>query len=215
MAALAGSGKSVVDMGTDHGYLPVYFAQNGLFDRIAASDINPGPLDSARASARVYGVYDRIGFHLSDGLKSVPGEFETVVIAGMGGETMVDIIAACPWAGSARLILQPQSKVDKLTEYLGSAGFVCESARLCLDAGKLYLAFAARIGEGGFDLIGALLDSRDGLLGVCLKKETDRIKKAIAGMERGEHPDAAGTGALKAKLKRLENILKETEKWQN
>lgn len=215
VAELAGSGKSVVDVGTDHGYVPVYFAQKGLFERIAASDINGGPLESARASAREYGVFDRIAFYLSDGLRDVPGAFDTVVIAGMGGETMADILSACSWAKDARLILQPQSRVEELGAYLKSAGFVCQRALLCRDSGRCYLAFSASAGEGGFDIARALLDSRDGLLRECVEKEVIRVGRAVSGMESGSAAPEAGITLMKNKLSRLENILREVNSWQN
>ncbi len=214
-AELAGRGESVIDVGTDHGYLPVYFARNGLFGRVAASDINPGPLDSARRSARAHGVEDRIDFYLSDGLKSVPGTFETVVIAGMGGETAADILTACPWIAGARLVLQPQSRVDKLAAYLDGAGFVCERAVLCLDGGKPYLVLRAAAGPGGFDPARALIDGRDPLLEPFAERERGRVQRALTGMERGEAPDGGQLAALREKLSRLETILKETKKWQN
>ncbi len=212
-AALAGRGGSVVDVGTDHGYLPVYFALNGLFAHIAASDIRPGPLDSARRSAREYGVGDKIAFYLSDGLKNVPGTFETVVVAGMGGETMAGILSACPWIAGARLVLQPQSRVDKLTAYLDGAGFVCKRALLRLDGGKPYLIMEAAAGTVGFDPARALTEGRDPLLGPFAERERRRVKRALAGMERGEAPGDE-LGRLKTRLSRLDTILKETRKWQ-
>lgn len=215
VAALAGSGGSVADVGTDHGYLPVYFAQNGLFRRIAASDINEGPLESARISAREHGVLDRIEFHLSDGLRDVPGTFDTVVIAGMGGETMADILSACPWVKDARLILQPQSKPDVLSAYLDGAGFVCRRAGLCRDAGRLYAAFEAAAGEGGFDLGRALLDTHDGLLPEALRRELARVNRAISGMERGSAPAAVELTRLRERRAGLERLLEETAAWQN
>lgn len=213
-AALAGRGESIIDVGTDHGYLPVYLAQNGCFAHIAASDIRSGPLDSARRSAQEYGVGDKIAFYLSDGLKTVPETFDTVVIAGMGGETMVDIISACPWAAGAKLVLQPQSRVDRLTEYLNNAGFVCRRAVLCLDGGKPYMVVEAKAGEGGFDPARALIDGRDPLLGMCVEREIGRVQRALAGMERGE-TSGSERGKLRDKLSRLEMIWKETKRWQS
>lgn len=214
-AALAGRGASVIDVGTDHGYLPVYFAQNGLFAHIAASDINPGPLDSARRSARGCGVGDKIAFYLSDGLKDVPETFGTVVVAGMGGETMAGILSGCPWIAGARLVLQPQSRVDKLAAYLDGAGFACKRAVLRMDGGKPYLIMEAAAGAGGFDPARALTAGRDPLLGPFAERERSRVQRALAGMERGEAPGGGELTALKEKLERLDTILKETRKWQN
>ncbi len=214
-AVLAGSGGSVIDVGTDHGYLPVYFARNDLFRRVAASELNEGPLECARESARRYGVSDRIEFYLSDGLKNVPGTFDAVVIAGMGGETMAGILSACPWVKSARLILQPQSKIDALSEYLDDAGFICRRAGLARDAGHLYAVFEAAAGEGGFNLARALLDARDGLLPECVERELGRVNRAVSGMESAAVPAAGELEKLKARRAGLEKLLKETTKWQD
>lgn len=213
VAALAGSGGSVIDVGTDHGYLPVYFIRSGLFRRVAASDINPGPLQSAKSSAREHGVEGRIEFYLSDGLRDVPDTFDTVVIAGMGGETMVDIISECPWIGEARLILQPQSKYAKLESWLHEMGFVCERAVLTEDAGKLYAAFSGVRGAGGFDLLRALKDRRDPLLRKCLEREQMRLLRAASGMERGGRRGSGEYNTLLMELKKLEDSLSEVEKW--
>lgn len=212
VAALAGSGGSVIDVGTDHGYVPVWFVENGLFRRVAASDINPGPLESAKSSARERDVRGKIDFYLADGLKGVPGRFETVVIAGMGGETMVDIISSCPWIAQARLVLQPQSKLADLEAWLERAGFVCEEAVLVEDAGKVYVAFRAQKGEGGFDLLRAL--AGDPLLPGCLERELARLDRALAGLRKGAREDSAAYEKLSRQQKRVENAIREVSTWQ-
>ncbi len=216
VAALAGTGESVIDVGTDHGYLPVYLVQSGAFARVAASDINAGPLWTARCSARERGLEERIEFYLSDGLKSVPGEFDTVVMAGMGGETVRDILRDLRWSREPRLILQPQSKVGELTAFLRSGGYGCGRAVLCRDAGRMYAAFEALPGVYGeeFGLKKALFDARDPLLRPCLEQEIGRVEKVLEGLERAK--DSGGTEALALKTRRslLERDLREVEKWQ-
>lgn len=214
VAALAGSGGSVIDVGTDHGYVPVFFAQNGLFDRVAASDIAAGPLESATASAREYGVEGKIEFHLSDGLKAVPGPFDTVVIAGMGGETMIDMISACRWILDAKLVLQPQSRIPELKAWLDGAGFTCEDAVLVTDAGKTYTAFRAGRGEGGFDLLRALMERRDPLLPGCLDRERARVSRALSGMERGARQGSAEYARLLRQREKTERAIMEVYEWQ-
>lgn len=213
VAALAGSGGSVVDVGTDHGHVPVYFAKNGLFGRIAASDIKRGPLNSAAASAREYGVEDRIEFYLSDGLRGVPGSFETVIISGMGGETMVSILDACPWICSSRLVLQPQSKFRELLAWLDGHGFICEKAGLSEDAGKIYAAFRAVQGRGRFDLIAALTAERDPLLAKSLEREKTRLCRALRGLEQGGLKGGGEYERLRGELGIVEKTYAEVLKW--
>ncbi len=214
VAELAGAGGSVIDVGTDHGYVPVYFAKLGLFSRIAASDIGALPLQSAKNSAREHGVEDKIEFYLSDGLKSVAGPFDTVVVAGMGGETMVDIISDCSWVKTSRLILQPQSKLPGLSGWLDENGFTCRRARLVEDGGKLYAAFCSERGEGGFDLMDTLLKGRDPLLEKCLAREKNRLLRALEGMEKGGKRGSAEYDKLRRELEAVNMGIAEVEKWQ-
>ena len=84
--ALIGEGRGLVDVGTDHGYIPAALAKSGYSGKIIASDINPGPLQAARRSAESAGVADKIDFLLCDGLDGCdPSAIDTIVIAGMGG----------------------------------------------------------------------------------------------------------------------------------
>ena len=145
LKAIAGfieMGASVADIGTDHGYLPVYLAQNELASRIIASDISSGSLDSAVRSASKYGVSDKIAFTVAPGLSGVKAsDVDTVVIAGVGGETIVSILRDAPWTKRQgfRLVLQPQSKLDILCTFLRNDGYAISDATLVLDDGRYYI----------------------------------------------------------------------------
>ena len=148
LSAVAGfvePGASVVDVGTDHGFLPVYLAQSGLASKIIASDIGIGPLGSARRSAKRYDVMDKITFVASSGLAGiVETDVDTVVIAGLGGETIAGILSDAPWTRfGVRLILQPQSKIGELCGFLRENGYVLRDAKLVRDSGKLYVVLLA------------------------------------------------------------------------
>lgn len=141
-------GARVIDVGTDHARLPVWLAQTGRAAHVYASDVRPGPLDGARALIEETGVGDRVTIRLTDGLIGFgPQDADTVVIAGMGGETMADILAAAPWVrGGTRLILSPQSKQDVLRRALVNLGLAVVSESLVSDAGRLYPIIEARGG---------------------------------------------------------------------
>ena len=119
-AGFVAPGDRVADIGCDHGYLSIYLLLNGIAKSCIASDINEGPLLSAVRNAEKYGVRERISFHLSDGVRSIPRDFDTLVCAGMGADTMASILEAAPWLKSSqyRLILQCQSKTPMLRRYL-------------------------------------------------------------------------------------------------
>ena len=132
----------VADIGTDHGYLPVWLLQNGIAETAIAADIQAGPLANARQSAHAYDLTERFRFVLADGLQFPDAkDADVITVAGMGGETICSIMAAAPWLQKGyRLVLQPQSKVTELTDWLWRSGFTIEDAALCRDSGKRYLA---------------------------------------------------------------------------
>ena len=109
-------GDRVADIGCDHGYLGIHLLTSCIASHMIESDVAPGPLDSARRNAAKYGVESAMTFCLSDGVKDIPRDFDTLVCAGMGGDTMIHIFSAAPWLKSSRyrLILQCQSKIPML-----------------------------------------------------------------------------------------------------
>lgn len=220
-AAFASGGKSVADIGTDHGYLPVYLAQLGKAERIVASDLRAGPLSNAMRSAEEYGVSDRISFAQADGLAGLGRDFDTVVIAGMGGDTIVSILAASPWTkDGARLVLQPQSKTEHLTRWLSGNGYAIADAALAEEGSRLCLVLAASGGKAApprreADLFApeALFARRDPLLPRYLASLEKKFALAAAGMARGAAlpEDYADTEAL---LRGVRELMEEAEKWQ-
>lgn len=142
-------GKGVVDVGTDHGYIPVYLATHGYTGNILASDINSGPLNSGIQNARNAGVKEKIDFILCDGLnKCPPSAVDTILIAGMGGDTVCGILDRAGWVmdPSYLLILQPMTKAEILRYWLVNNGFKILSEELCEESGKVYQIMTTRFG---------------------------------------------------------------------
>lgn len=139
-AALVAPGDRVADIGCDHGYLGIHLLQNNLAKSVIAADIRQGPLAAAIRNGKKYAVEERMSFHLSDGVQSIPRDFDTLVCAGMGGDTMVSILEAAPWLRqeSYRLILQCQSKTPMLRRYLLENGWRIEKETLVRDGRFLY-----------------------------------------------------------------------------
>lgn len=153
LAAVAGwvpPGSRVADVGTDHGYLPLYLMETGRAAAVIACDIGEGPLDNARRNIEAAGV-SGIQLRLGDGLEPVgPDEADCVTIAGMGGDLMARIIEEAPWLRepSKCLLLQPMSAAEELRAYLYTAGFVIERERAVPDHGRLYVVMAVRFRGG-------------------------------------------------------------------
>lgn len=139
-AGFVRSGDRVADIGCDHGYLGIYLLQNGIADFVLCADINEGPLHAAFQNAHKYGCADKMSFHLSDGLRHVPRDFDTMVCAGMGAETMISILDAAVWLRQEkyRLILQCQTKTHLLRRYLSENGWVIRREAVLRDGKFLY-----------------------------------------------------------------------------
>ena len=124
IADLVPQGARLADVGTDHGYLPIYLLQRGQIASAIATDLHLGPLERGRQAARAYGMEAQITFRLCDGLQAVaPEEVDTVVIAGMGGETIAAILDAVPWSREKLLLLQPMSRAKLLRPWLVDHGY--------------------------------------------------------------------------------------------
>lgn len=133
-------GDRVADVGTDHGYLGIWLLSQGIARSVIASDIVPGPLSAAKRNAEKFGVTGQMEFCLSDGVRSIPRDFDTLVCAGMGADTMVSILEAAPWlkCGKYRLVLQCQSKTPTLRRYLSEQGWRITEEAVLRDGKFLY-----------------------------------------------------------------------------
>ena len=133
-------GDRVADVGCDHGYLGIHLLLEGIASSVIASDLRRGPLNSAVANAEKYGCSGAMTFYLSDGVRNIPRDFDTLVCAGMGAETMISILEAAPWLKSSRyrLILQCQTKTHLLRRYLSDQGWTAARESVQRDGKFLY-----------------------------------------------------------------------------
>ncbi|MEG1460720.1 MAG: class I SAM-dependent methyltransferase [Oscillospiraceae bacterium] len=204
---------AVADIGTDHGYLPVWLAQQGFKGGIFATDINEGPLEHAKATAAEFGVSPQIHFQLCDGLALCPSaEIKTLVIAGMGGETISDIIANAPWAkeNNCLLVLQPMTKSAFLRKRLFENGYRVLSEQLVRD-GAVYEILSAVPGTDipyspAELLIGhRALICADPLFPEALEKLIEKTRAAIAGLSAAQR--AANAEKSEELSKTLSDLL--------
>ena len=133
--------ESAADIGTDHGHVPVELVRRGTVKRALAMDVRKGPLSRAEESVAMAGLENRIETRLSDGLEKLsPGEAETVVIAGMGGELMIHILeqGRHMWDSVGQWILSPQSEIPKMRKWLWDNGFPVEKEEMVFEDGKFY-----------------------------------------------------------------------------
>ena len=153
-AAFVNPGDRVADVGCDHGYLGIYLLERNIARSVIAADLREGPLQSARDNARAYGTEDKMELILSDGVRALPRDFDTMVCAGMGAETMISILEGAPWLRDSRyrLILQCQFKTHLLRRYLSKTGFELREERVLRDGRFLYTVMEVQFDPGHGEL---------------------------------------------------------------
>ena len=191
LAEMTPHGGRLADIGTDHGYLPVWLLQEGRIPSAIAADVGAEPLEHARRTAEEYETQG-LDFRLCDGLSGIePEETDTVVIAGMGGETIRDILRAAPWAADGRhtLLLQPMTKVELLRGWLRENGYICTEERLVQDKRKLYVILSVTGGPSGeasdAERYGGFCLEHDPLYGLYLEQQLRRLYLRMDGLHRG------------------------------
>ncbi len=150
-ASLIKGGGIVADIGTDHGYLPIYLIQSGKIKGAIAADIGKKPLENAAKSVAQYELTDKIFLRISDGLNSFnENEVDEIVFAGMGGTLIAEKLGEIPWVKNEKLhfVFQPQSRAEDLREFLYSNGFEIGEEIATHEGNRYYIAFDAfYIGE--------------------------------------------------------------------
>ena len=139
-------GARFADIGTDHAYLPIFLLKSGKISYAVCSDINEGPLRSARENAREAGIFENIDFTLADGADALADrELSDIAICGMGGELIAAIVEKAELFKNEniQLILQPMSKFAHLRRALLKGGFEIRGEAYSSSQGKLYVTFSA------------------------------------------------------------------------
>lgn len=191
MAALVPQGARLADIGTDHGKLPISLLLNGRITEAIGSDIRSGPLAHAERNAKEHNV--SLSLRLAPGLEAVQaGECDTVTIAGMGGQTIAEILTAAPWteAGGHLLLLQPMTMIYELRQWLYAHGYAIERETLCREDRRRYVILSVRGGVSKKEVPLAECVVSPALLRAegaadYLEQLYRREKKALDGMEQG------------------------------
>ena len=111
----------VADIGCDHGFVPIYLVKQLISPKAIAMDIGKGPLQRAAGHIQESGLEDRIETRLSNGMEQLKiGEVDTVILSGIGGPLMIQILEAGKEVVQSlkELVLSPQSEVEEVRRYL-------------------------------------------------------------------------------------------------
>ncbi len=190
------AGAVFADIGTDHGYLPIFLLKEGRISHAILSDINEGPLDTARRNVCAEGLSEKCTLILSDGASALSGLGITdYAVCGMGGELIAEIVGSAPdmRREGVRLILQPMSRINVLRRRLAALGFSVLDEKYSTSAGKHYVTLLAEytglvyevsdtVAELGEDR--AHTDDRDDYVSFLEKKKFS-LERASEGIKRG------------------------------
>lgn len=219
VADMIPKGSVVADIGTDHGYVPVYLIKSGIVQRALATDIRKGPLDRARCVIKHHGLEDRIETLLGDGLEALKTEYvDVVILAGMGGILIQNILGAKEGIGEGikRLVLQPMNAQEKIRRWLLTGGYKIIDETLAREKNRIYEVIAAVPGEERvtdpiyFEIGRKLIEKKHPLLPMLIKKKEQKYKKIIAGLKQSKQDQA--TKRIEeyiARLARLQGVKRE------
>ncbi|MBR5542517.1 MAG: SAM-dependent methyltransferase [Oscillospiraceae bacterium] len=191
--------ETLVDCGCDHGYVSIYASEKNLAKYITASDINEGPLKNAKKEIEAAGFSSRIKTVLTDGLSGIP-RHDCVVIAGMGGETVFEIISRSEWTrDGCKLVLQPMTKSEILREELYRAGFSVYDESFVYENGHMYCIICAEYsGKTEYDLFEKYI-SRAGLSHENADEYISRVLRRLSY----EYENKARAGTIDKEEKEL------------
>ena len=217
IASFVQPGSRVADIGTDHGYVPIWLVQKGVCPSALAMDVRKGPLERAEEHVEEVGLSGKIELRLSDGLaKLKAGEADTVVIAGMGGKLTCRILEQ----GKERLILSPQSEQDEVRHFLEEQGFSILREAMLTDEGKYYIVIEAARGtmrpgrEQDYRFGADLIRKKDPVLLAYLEKEEKMTRQVLAGLTENDaqnkketlEASEAGEAAISRRAARINEL---------
>lgn len=211
VASFVSEGNRLADIGTDHGYIPIYLVKNGVVPYAYAMDINKGPLLRAKEHIEKEGLCDKIETRLSNGLdKLFSNEADSVLIAGMGGALIVDILVRGEevLASVDELILSPHSEWEDVRRYLAINGYDIIREEMLVDIGKYYVIIKAKKGslkdydEVSYKYGKLLIEAKSEVLKEYLLKEKDKYLTILDNLK------ANGSDKSNVRMKEIGEELK-------
>lgn len=204
-------GRVVADIGTDHALLPIHLVGSGRAPRAIATDVSPASLAKARAAVAAAGLSERIALRRGFGLSTLrPGEAAVLVLAGLGGLSIAQILAEGYAAARAaeQLLLQPMRHAEELRRRLAAGGFRLANEVLARERQRFYVIMAAEPGPmpaypEALLAVGPLLVARpDPLLKPYLEMRIARERRIYARIEKAAC-SAAGRARARLALERV------------
>lgn len=193
VAEMTTKGNIVADIGTDHGYVPIYLVENQMCEKVYAMDINDGPLKIAEKNIAMKNFSGNIETIKSDGMEKLQDNMvQTVIIAGMGGELIVNILKRGESIrGIKELVLSPHRRADLVREYLLKKNWEITEEKMLIDSGKYYTVMKAKkciekisYKETEIKYGRILLENKDMILKGYLEKEYSKFYDILNTMKK-------------------------------
>ncbi|GAA0861860.1 class I SAM-dependent methyltransferase [Paraclostridium tenue] len=194
IASLVDEGKKIADIGTDHGYIPVYLLNNNKIDYAILADVNKGPLENAKKEVRHNKLDEKVDLRLGSGLEVLnPNEVDEVIIAGMGGILISELLEAKKSVSQTvdKLILQPMQAQNELRKYLYNNGYEILNEVLVKEDFRIYEIIVAKytgknteVNDDIYYEIGSkLIENNDKLLHEFINKKINSYESIISKLE--------------------------------
>ncbi len=218
VASMVKKGSVVADIGTDHAYLLCYLLENEICEKGIAADLRKGPLENARQTVIASGLNEKVELVLSDGLQNIKeNSCDTIVIAGMGGILISEILEKAPWVKNKNIhiIAQPMSHSETLREYFVKNGFKILKEKTSTDSKHYYCVMSAvYTGEKqekspAYYYLGELLSNSDETTKIYIEKMLTSLKKRNDALIKCGKEDVL----LNETVKEIETEIKETALW--
>lgn len=210
IAEMIGTCEKCADIGSDHGRLGAYLLQNHRAERVALTDISAPSLEKARRLVKLLGLENQADFCVCDGATGLPYAVDAAVIAGMGGETIAEIVEGSQGRlKGARLILQPNVASPQLRRRLNGCGWRITDERLVRDGRRIYLIIEACGGEQHlsdmeYEVGSLLLQKKPALMADYAAFRLRVARRALEGAQKGG--DEACIAALKNEIAVWEEV---------
>ena len=220
IASLVSDGKKIADIGTDHGYIPVYLLKEGKVPFAVLADVNKGPLDNAHKEVIQNNLLDKVDLRLGSGIEVLEiGEVEEVIIAGMGGILISELLEAKKEVAHnvEKLILQPMQAQEELRYYLLNNGYEILEEVLVREDFRIYEIIVAKYtgkntiieDEIYYEVGIKLLENKDSLFNDFIEKKIKTYSSIVNKLE-GKNGEAIDKKRKESEvaIKKLENLIK-------
>jgi tRNA (adenine22-N1)-methyltransferase len=207
----------IADIGTDHAYIPIYLIKNNICSMAIASDINKCPVEKAKFNIKLENLEDKISCRLGGGLTTInQGEVQGIIIAGMGGNLIKDIIEEKVelFKEIKFAVLQPVQNPEVLREYIYKKGYKIIDEELCLDEGKFYEIIKIsyenkpqKVDDIFFEIGKILIDKKHPIIKDFIEMKIEKYTKILSNIKDSKRLAKSRKNEVSIRIEKLKELL--------